>query len=180
MDGKTARGASSPAKPALHMPEPLSTTRAATSSSDCKRRGYHGLGGGERRRGRLQLKCRANNRDKRQLAVHGQHAAGNTMQRILRRTRRINTNRNTDKLPTVKFTIWCLPLASASLPRATPPSPTVHASTHEASAPRPTHAQQIATTHHRTHAGLSRDQGVTDMLGRAKPRWGGGGGGVAV
>ena len=33
MDGKTARGASSPAKPALHMPEPLSTTRAATSSS---------------------------------------------------------------------------------------------------------------------------------------------------
>ena len=33
MEGKTARGASSPAKPALHMPEPLSTTRAATSSS---------------------------------------------------------------------------------------------------------------------------------------------------
>lgn len=33
MDGKTARGASSPAKPALHMPEPLSQTRAATSSS---------------------------------------------------------------------------------------------------------------------------------------------------
>ena len=33
MDGKTARGASSPAKPALHMPEPLSTTNAATSSS---------------------------------------------------------------------------------------------------------------------------------------------------
>ena len=33
MDGKTARGASSPAKPALHMPEPLSTTKAATSSS---------------------------------------------------------------------------------------------------------------------------------------------------
>merc|ERR1711924_291701 len=33
MDGKTARGASSPAKPALHMPEPLSTTRACTSSS---------------------------------------------------------------------------------------------------------------------------------------------------
>ncbi|MPC61402.1 hypothetical protein E2C01_055475 [Portunus trituberculatus] len=31
MEGKTARGASSPAKPALHMPEPLSTTRAATS-----------------------------------------------------------------------------------------------------------------------------------------------------
>ena len=28
MDGKTARGASSPAKPALHIPEPLSTTRA--------------------------------------------------------------------------------------------------------------------------------------------------------
>ena len=36
MDGKTARGASSPAKPALHIPEPLSTTRAATSSSDCR------------------------------------------------------------------------------------------------------------------------------------------------
>ena len=33
MEGKTARGASSPAKPALHMPEPLSTTRAAASSS---------------------------------------------------------------------------------------------------------------------------------------------------
>ena len=33
MDGKTALGASSPAKPALHIPEPLSTTRAATSSS---------------------------------------------------------------------------------------------------------------------------------------------------
>merc|ERR1719162_2181050 len=33
MEGKTARGASSPAKPALHMPEPLSTTSAATSSS---------------------------------------------------------------------------------------------------------------------------------------------------
>ena len=33
MEGKTARGASSPAKPALHIPEPLSTTRAAISSS---------------------------------------------------------------------------------------------------------------------------------------------------
>lgn len=33
MEGKTARGASSPAKPALHIPEPLSTTKAATSSS---------------------------------------------------------------------------------------------------------------------------------------------------
>eukprot|EP00441_Pelagodinium_beii_P037278 CAMPEP_0197646978 /NCGR_PEP_ID=MMETSP1338-20131121/23964_1 /TAXON_ID=43686 ORGANISM="Pelagodinium beii, Strain RCC1491" /NCGR_SAMPLE_ID=MMETSP1338 /ASSEMBLY_ACC=CAM_ASM_000754 /LENGTH=67 /DNA_ID=CAMNT_0043220669 /DNA_START=5 /DNA_END=205 /DNA_ORIENTATION=+ len=33
MDGNTALGASSPAKPALHIPEPLSTTRAATSSS---------------------------------------------------------------------------------------------------------------------------------------------------
>eukprot|EP00441_Pelagodinium_beii_P040640 CAMPEP_0197647098 /NCGR_PEP_ID=MMETSP1338-20131121/24157_1 /TAXON_ID=43686 ORGANISM="Pelagodinium beii, Strain RCC1491" /NCGR_SAMPLE_ID=MMETSP1338 /ASSEMBLY_ACC=CAM_ASM_000754 /LENGTH=60 /DNA_ID=CAMNT_0043220809 /DNA_START=51 /DNA_END=230 /DNA_ORIENTATION=- len=33
MEGKTALGASSPAKPALHMPLPLSTTRAATSSS---------------------------------------------------------------------------------------------------------------------------------------------------
>eukprot|EP00420_Gonyaulax_spinifera_P033466 CAMPEP_0197880180 /NCGR_PEP_ID=MMETSP1439-20131203/8061_1 /TAXON_ID=66791 /ORGANISM="Gonyaulax spinifera, Strain CCMP409" /LENGTH=67 /DNA_ID=CAMNT_0043499727 /DNA_START=12 /DNA_END=212 /DNA_ORIENTATION=- len=33
MEGNTARGASSPAKPALHMPLPLSTTRAATSSS---------------------------------------------------------------------------------------------------------------------------------------------------
>jgi hypothetical protein len=32
-DGKTARGASSPAKPAFTMPEPLSHTRAATSSS---------------------------------------------------------------------------------------------------------------------------------------------------
>lgn len=28
--GKTARGASSPAKPALHIPEPLSMTKAAT------------------------------------------------------------------------------------------------------------------------------------------------------
>merc|ERR1719317_1648174 len=33
MEGKTALGASSPANPALHIPEPLSTTRAATSSS---------------------------------------------------------------------------------------------------------------------------------------------------
>eukprot|EP00418_Pyrodinium_bahamense_P061003 CAMPEP_0179187026 /NCGR_PEP_ID=MMETSP0796-20121207/92786_1 /TAXON_ID=73915 /ORGANISM="Pyrodinium bahamense, Strain pbaha01" /LENGTH=60 /DNA_ID=CAMNT_0020891061 /DNA_START=27 /DNA_END=209 /DNA_ORIENTATION=- len=33
IEGKTARGASSPAKPALHMPLPLSTTSAATSSS---------------------------------------------------------------------------------------------------------------------------------------------------
>ncbi|CAL4157456.1 unnamed protein product, partial [Meganyctiphanes norvegica] len=33
MEGKTARGASSPAKPALTMPEPLSTTRAHESSS---------------------------------------------------------------------------------------------------------------------------------------------------
>ena len=33
MEGKTALGASSPAKPALHIPEPLSTTRAWTSSS---------------------------------------------------------------------------------------------------------------------------------------------------
>lgn len=33
MEGKTARGASSPAKPALHIPDPLSTTKAATSSS---------------------------------------------------------------------------------------------------------------------------------------------------
>ena len=33
MEGKTALGASSPANPALHMPEPLSTTRAAVSSS---------------------------------------------------------------------------------------------------------------------------------------------------
>merc|ERR1719213_129623 len=32
-EGKTALGASSPANPALHMPEPLSTTRAAVSSS---------------------------------------------------------------------------------------------------------------------------------------------------
>ena len=33
MEGKTARGASSPAKPALHVLEPLSITRAATLSS---------------------------------------------------------------------------------------------------------------------------------------------------
>lgn len=33
MEGKTARGASSPANPALHIPEPLSTTRAEISSS---------------------------------------------------------------------------------------------------------------------------------------------------
>ncbi len=32
MEGKTALGASSPAKPALHIPEPLSITSAATSS----------------------------------------------------------------------------------------------------------------------------------------------------
>lgn len=33
MEGKTARGASSPAKPALHRPDPLSHTRAVLSSS---------------------------------------------------------------------------------------------------------------------------------------------------
>ena len=33
MEGKTALGASSPAKPALHIPDPLSTTKPATSSS---------------------------------------------------------------------------------------------------------------------------------------------------
>lgn len=33
MDGKTARGASSPANPALTSPEPLSHTRAVVSSS---------------------------------------------------------------------------------------------------------------------------------------------------
>ena len=33
MEGKTALGASSPANPALHRPEPLSTTKAVTSSS---------------------------------------------------------------------------------------------------------------------------------------------------
>jgi hypothetical protein len=33
IEGKTARGASSPANPALHMPDPLSTTKAVVSSS---------------------------------------------------------------------------------------------------------------------------------------------------
>ena len=33
IDGNTALGASSPAKPALHIPDPLSITKAATSSS---------------------------------------------------------------------------------------------------------------------------------------------------
>ena len=33
MEGKTALGASSPAKPALHIPDPLSITKALTSSS---------------------------------------------------------------------------------------------------------------------------------------------------
>ena len=33
MEGKTALGASSPANPALHIPDPLSTTRAEASSS---------------------------------------------------------------------------------------------------------------------------------------------------
>jgi hypothetical protein len=37
MEGKTALGASSPAKPALHIPDPLSTTSACTSSSACSR-----------------------------------------------------------------------------------------------------------------------------------------------
>lgn len=39
MEGNTALGASSPAKPALHIPEPLSMTRAATSSSHMIERG---------------------------------------------------------------------------------------------------------------------------------------------
>ena len=33
IDGNTALGASSPANPALHIPDPLSMTRPATSSS---------------------------------------------------------------------------------------------------------------------------------------------------
>ena len=33
IDGNTALGALSPANPALHIPDPLSTTKAATSSS---------------------------------------------------------------------------------------------------------------------------------------------------
>ena len=33
IEGKTALGASSPAKPALHIPDPLSNTSAWTSSS---------------------------------------------------------------------------------------------------------------------------------------------------
>lgn len=33
IDGKTARGASSPPNPALHIPEPLSTTSASISSA---------------------------------------------------------------------------------------------------------------------------------------------------
>ena len=41
MDGKTALGASSPANPALHIPEPLSTTRAAASSSHILILFYH-------------------------------------------------------------------------------------------------------------------------------------------
>jgi hypothetical protein len=48
MEGNTARGASSPAKPALHMPEPLSTTSAAISSSMANyqdtKEGYSHLG----------------------------------------------------------------------------------------------------------------------------------------
>ena len=34
MAGNTARGASSPAKPALHVPDPLSMTTAGMSPSD--------------------------------------------------------------------------------------------------------------------------------------------------
>jgi hypothetical protein len=33
MEGNTARGASSPANPALHIPDPLSITNACTSAS---------------------------------------------------------------------------------------------------------------------------------------------------
>ena len=72
-EGKTARGASSPAKPALTMPEPLSHTRAATSSSamlkvKCLeicggRRGktceHKGAEQGERRR-RARVRVRSN------------------------------------------------------------------------------------------------------------------------
>ena len=45
MDGKTALGASSPANPALHIPEPLSTTRAAASSSHILSLFYHRVSG---------------------------------------------------------------------------------------------------------------------------------------
>lgn len=42
MEGKTARGASSPANPALTKPEPLSHTRAVVSSSSHMMRLYWG------------------------------------------------------------------------------------------------------------------------------------------
>lgn len=42
MEGKTARGASSPANPALTKPEPLSHTRAVVSSSSHMIRLYWG------------------------------------------------------------------------------------------------------------------------------------------
>ncbi|EZA59368.1 hypothetical protein X777_16014 [Ooceraea biroi] len=44
MEGNTARGASSPANPALHIPDPLSITRAATSSSHIFEQCYRGGG----------------------------------------------------------------------------------------------------------------------------------------
>uniref|UniRef100_M4BMS8 Uncharacterized protein n=1 Tax=Hyaloperonospora arabidopsidis (strain Emoy2) TaxID=559515 RepID=M4BMS8_HYAAE len=46
IEGNTARGASSPANPALHMPEPLSTTRAWTSSSAMGKEGEEEEEGG--------------------------------------------------------------------------------------------------------------------------------------
>lgn len=58
MEGKTARGASSPANPALTKPEPLSHTRAVVSSSSHMIRLYWGglkcegeHGGGRNTRG---------------------------------------------------------------------------------------------------------------------------------
>lgn len=69
MEGKTARGASSPAKPALHMPEPLSTTSAAISSSMANYKGTkEGFG---HREAAKSSRCRP---------AHFRHAAASSRQ----------------------------------------------------------------------------------------------------
>jgi hypothetical protein len=71
MEGKTARGASSPAKPALHIPEPLSTTSACTSSSACKferrRNASQHTAEGSQRSAHKQSTSKRNGRDFRSL-----------------------------------------------------------------------------------------------------------------
>ena len=82
MEGKTARGASSPAKPALHIPEPLSTTKVAGTSSPI-----------------LQLR-----EDHKKMCMEPTSVAPFGVTRFLSRTSRIGPNINADEFPYLRIT----------------------------------------------------------------------------